>query len=290
MVTTVEFLGSELCKISCQSGSTKQACAIESAAKWNPNRTILVTFTSKVGYSLNSSVSPIIAALNAYPNIYFRNVDLTRYSIQTPMEHWFQNDQLFLSQYLNSHTSDFLRYASMFKFGGIYLDLDVVVQRNFNELPSNFAAAESVRFVAVGAMGFQPNGIGHAIAELCVKEFSSSFNGFKWAHNGPGILTRVLKKICQAQLTSDMTPEKCLRFNVLPQNTFYAIKSKQWQMFFNPNATQETLRLTRNSVLVHVWNKYSASQIIRKRRKKTAYDVIASINCPKVYQASGNSF
>lgn len=96
-------------------------------------------------------------------------MDLTTYAAETPMEQWLKTDQLFLSQYLNSHTSDFLRYTSMFKFGGIYLDLDVVVQQNFDSLPPNFAAAESVHFTAIGAIGFESNGIGHEIAELCAE-------------------------------------------------------------------------------------------------------------------------
>lgn len=92
------------------------------------------------------------------------------------------------------------------------------------------------------------------------------------------------------EYTFDMTPKKCWGFKVFPQNAFYAIRSKSWQMFFDPNATQDTLRMTNDSVIVHVWNKRSSNQQIRKRRKKTAYEIIASKNCPKVYQASGNDF
>lgn len=125
-------------------------------------------FTSKVGFP-DYFDSPILNALQSYPNIHLRNVDLETYAAETPMEKWLKSDQLFLSQYLNSHTSDFLRYASMFKFGGIYLDLDVVVQRDFNLLPPNFAAAESVHFTATGAMGFEADGNGHEIAELCTE-------------------------------------------------------------------------------------------------------------------------
>lgn len=96
-------------------------------------------------------------------------MNLSTYTEATPMHLLFSSGQLFLSNYLNSHTSDFLRYTSMFKFGGIYLDLDVVVLQSFESLPHNFVGAESTRFVGVGAMGFQYDGIGHEIADLCVK-------------------------------------------------------------------------------------------------------------------------
>lgn len=57
----------------------------------------------------------------------------------------------------------------MLKFGGIYLDLDVVVLQSLETLPHNFVGAESAQFVGVGAMGFQNDGIGHEIANLCVE-------------------------------------------------------------------------------------------------------------------------
>lgn len=114
-------------------------------------------------------MSPIISALQAYPNIHLRNVNLAAYSAKTPAELWFQTSQLFLSKYLNSHTSDFLRYNSMYKFGGIHLDLDVVVQKDFSSLPSNFAAAESAYFVGSSVIGFESNGTGHEIAEFMRK-------------------------------------------------------------------------------------------------------------------------
>lgn len=103
-------------------------------------------------------------------------------------------------------------------------------------------------------------------------------------------MTRVLKKICNVKYTSEMTPERCWQFQVFEQNKFYAIKSDDWQKFFNPNDTEETLALTNSSIVVHVWNKMSSNQSITKTTEKTAYEIIASKNCPRVFQASGELF
>lgn len=148
--------------------SKRQACAIESAAKWNQDRDVFVIFTANVGFPVDIE-SPIIRALKSYPNIHFRNINLATYAANTPMDNWFQTDQLFESKFLISHTSDFLRFTSMYRFGGIYLDLDVVVQQSFNLIGPNFAGAESVNDVAVGAIGFESNGLGHKIAERCAR-------------------------------------------------------------------------------------------------------------------------
>lgn len=90
----------------------------------NPNWDVFILFASPVGL-LNgtNSTPPIVKALQSYPNIYFRNINLWTYSLNTPLEDWFLSDKLFMSQYLNSHVSDFLRYVTLYKFGGTYLDL-----------------------------------------------------------------------------------------------------------------------------------------------------------------------
>lgn len=120
----------------------------------------------------NDSAEPIpppIAALQTYPNIFLRNIDLWSYAADTPMERWLARGHLFSSLYLNSHVSDFLRYLTLYRYGGTYMDLDVVVQRNLSAIAPNYAGAESPSFVAAGVINLDHNGIGHVIAELCVR-------------------------------------------------------------------------------------------------------------------------
>lgn len=65
--------------------------------------------------------------------------------------------------------SDYLRFLTLFKFGGTYLDLDLVVQSSFADMPPNYAGAETGKDIAVGAIGFDADSIGHKIAEFAVK-------------------------------------------------------------------------------------------------------------------------
>lgn len=111
----------------------------------------------------------IIDALMSYPNIVMRNVHLWSYTADTPAANWLMRGALFESKYLTSHTSDLLRYLSMYKFGGIYMDLDVVVQKSFENIEPNFTGAESSKDIAAGVMSFAHTGIGHDVAALCIK-------------------------------------------------------------------------------------------------------------------------
>lgn len=149
---------------------SRQACAIESAAKENPNWNVFLLFASPVGFRNDSTPhSPIIQALESYSNIHMRNLNLFTYAVGTPAEDWLKNDHLFRSKYLNSHTSDFLRYLTMFKYGGVYLDLDVVVQKSFENVEPNFSGAESNEDVAAGVMSFDHTGYGHQVATMALK-------------------------------------------------------------------------------------------------------------------------
>lgn len=112
---------------------------------------------------------PIIEALLSYKNIYLRNVDLWKYSENTPLKNWMNNGKLLKSKYMNSHTSDYLRYVSLYKWGGVYLDLDVVVLDSFNNIEPNYAGAESPSYVAAGIISFDHDQVGHEIADMCLK-------------------------------------------------------------------------------------------------------------------------
>lgn len=148
----------------------RQACAIESAARWNPNFDVFLLFASPVGFPKNSTHnSAVIEALTSYSNIHMRNVHVWWYANGTPFADWLMKGELFDSKYLISHTSDLLRYLSMYKFGGIYMDLDVVVQKSFENIEPNFTGAESSEEIAAGVMSFAHTGVGHDVAKLCVK-------------------------------------------------------------------------------------------------------------------------
>lgn len=121
----------------------------------------------------------MINALRSYNNVHFRWVNLNTYAHGTPLESFSENGLLFLSKFVVSHTSDFLRYLSLFRFGGIHLDLDVVVQKNLDTLAPNFSGAQNELQIAVGAMGFQQDPIGHMILEYCLKLVLMDYSIFR---------------------------------------------------------------------------------------------------------------
>ena len=55
-----------------------------------------------------------------------------------------------------AHKSDILRYLMLYKFGGIYLDLDFVTLNSLAHY-QDFVVSEPPKFVCGGALAFRTN-------------------------------------------------------------------------------------------------------------------------------------
>ncbi|KAF5306244.1 hypothetical protein FQA39_LY08942 [Lamprigera yunnana] len=173
--------------------TARQACAVESAALMNPDYDVYLLFTSPGLIKLENTESDrILKALLSYNNVHIQHLDYETYTKGTPVENLYKDGKVEASIYARSHASDVLRYLTLWKYGGIYLDLDVIVIKPLHELPPNYAGSESERNVAAGVLNFSPEGIGHKYAAMCLEDLQKNFRGKDWGYNGPGVITRTV--------------------------------------------------------------------------------------------------
>lgn len=145
----------------------------------NPHHQIYVLFASPVGFR-NSTPSLILdALLTHYSNVHFYYLNITEYAKNTPIEEWILGGALWNSNYMISHTSDVLRYLSLWKYQGTYLDLDVVMLKPLADMKPNFAGAESNKLIAAGIINFE-GATGQMIADMCLEELLLNFKGNDW--------------------------------------------------------------------------------------------------------------
>ncbi|XP_033165006.1 lactosylceramide 4-alpha-galactosyltransferase [Drosophila mauritiana] len=269
--------------------TAREACAIESAALHNPGLTVFVLFAGATHRPLSGD--PLIRALHNYKNIRLRHLNLWRYAAGTPIAKWLKSGKLFKSKFLFPHVSDLLRYVTLYKYGGLYLDLDVVVQQNLEKMPPNFTGAESNISLACGVMKMSPGGLGHKIATMCLRDLEANYNANKWGTNGPGVITRVAKKQCNTDNIKSVinNPKRCNGFKIFDANAFYAISWRQWKDFFEPNRLNVTMKRISKSPVIHVWNKFSKGWKL-KTKANCAYTKLAKTHCPRSFAAAGEYF
>lgn len=156
----------------------------------------------------NTESDRMLNVLSRYPNIKILHFNVRRYIKGSPVENLWTTGKIKESIYPIAHTSDILRLEvkiipvdaltkvvfsrllTLWKFGGIYLDLDVIVLKNLDELPLNFGGAQSADLVANGVMGFSRFGKGHNYTVECLEDLSKNFEGKQWGSNGPQLITR----------------------------------------------------------------------------------------------------
>jgi len=106
--------------------SLRQGCAIESAASLNPNLNIFVLF---VAPSFINNDSDVVNKLKMYTNVNFRYINFVKYAHNTPLNSFVTSNTISTSRWPVSHASDLLRFLTLWKFGGTYMDLDIVLMK-----------------------------------------------------------------------------------------------------------------------------------------------------------------
>lgn len=118
---------------------------------------------------LNPFRTQMIDAVLSYENVQFNYLPIKEYSVDTPLEEFIKQGHLSQSKYQSTHTADVLRFLTLFKYGGIYLDLDVIVLKPLNSILPNFVSSENDDIVGSAIISFEKDGLGHEIANTCVK-------------------------------------------------------------------------------------------------------------------------
>uniref|UniRef100_A0A8D9AN34 Lactosylceramide 4-alpha-galactosyltransferase n=1 Tax=Cacopsylla melanoneura TaxID=428564 RepID=A0A8D9AN34_9HEMI len=170
--------------------SPRQACSVESAAMMNPHTQVYVVIISSVG---NRTWSPVIQRLYEYKNVEIVQVNLDRLFQNTPVQNFYIEDKISTSLWPFHHMSDILRLLVLYKYGGTYMDLDIVVIKSLENL-HNYAGAESDTDVGSAIINIDKD---HWLSDAAVKELRDHYDGTAWIANGVAMLTRLLNNECE---------------------------------------------------------------------------------------------
>ncbi|TRY70398.1 hypothetical protein TCAL_02411 [Tigriopus californicus] len=252
----------------------REICTIESVAAHHPEHSVYVLLTT----DLLRRTSTAQHLLDIYPNIRFRFLEFETFIVNSPLRHLWDSGQIQQSWYMISHVSDIVRFLILYKFGGIYLDLDQLLVRPLPDVP-NFIGKES-RFVGVGVMRFR---VKHPILGKFVDKLGTSFQGQEWNANGPALATSVLEDHC-----TSFEDNVCEDISIFPASAFYPIHWTNWKRYFAPEETDTVLEeLTSDTFSIHLWGKQSSDQPLGGRN---AYATLAEKHCPVTFSEVKHQF
>lgn len=240
--------------------SHRELLVIESVFKSNPKACLVIVSTSLDSPKGNAVLKPF---LNMGFNLITVSPDFDSIFKHTYAETWFNRlktgDINPGGVSLGQNLSNLLRLVLLYKYGGVYIDTDVIVLKSFNNL-RNVIGAQSMNIETKtwsrlnnAVLVFDKH---HPLLYKFLQEFALTFDGNKWGHNGPYLVSRVVGRV---------TNRPGFNFTVLPPPAFYPVDwSRIRSLFREPNnrIQSEWLRrkleqIQRESYAVHLWNRQS---------------------------------
>ena len=270
----------------------RQSCAVESAARNNPERTVeLYLQTDRVNES-----SELVQVLRTYPNIRLIALNTSEYFANTPLFAWYEEGKWKTSNFSREHFSDYIRMLTLYKGGGLYMDLDFITIKTLNsDIFWNFVPIQELSYLTGSIMHLQH---GHRLITLFLKKLAKDYRPNNWGHHGPDMINFIVRKYCNP----------CDDLRMLSPMHFYPIHYIMWKDYFMNNATDLLWRRVNKSYAVHVWNKLSEQYPVVKGSRqiyarlgnlnispslKNSNDILniaAEAHCPKTYSAAGLLF
>ncbi|CAK9133879.1 unnamed protein product [Ilex paraguariensis] len=238
----------------------REFLAMESLFKSNPHGCLIVLSRSMDSVAGDRIFKPLrdrgfkIMAITPDLPFLFKN---------TPAESWLDDmksgnkdpGEIPLAQNL----SNLIRLAVLYQYGGVYLDTDFIVLKDFSGLRNSVGAQStdvSGKWTRLNnaVLVFDRN---HPLLYKFIKEFANTFDGNRWGHNGPYLVSRVVEKVRKTRGS---------RVTVLLPMAFYPVDWTKIAGFFTrPNdrayskwVEAKLLQLKRETYGVHLWNRQSS--------------------------------
>ncbi|XP_003218461.1 alpha-1,4-N-acetylglucosaminyltransferase [Anolis carolinensis] len=229
-------------------------CSVESAARIYLDRPIIFLMKGMDNNSMTDLASscPSLSFLYAMKNVFIFPLKLNILFQDTPLLPWYLQVNATQEKHWVYIISDAIRLAMVWRYGGIYMDTDVI---SIRPIPvTNFLAAQSSQFSSNGIFGFQQY---HQFLWDCMEDFVENYNGDIWGNQGPYLITRMLSKLCNLTDFVDTEDQKCHNISFLNPQRFYPIPYGLWTKYYEVWDSRPEFN---NSYALHLWNYMNQDQ------------------------------
>lgn len=168
------------------------------------------------------------------------------------------------TKYYATHYSELVRLAALYKYGGIYLDSDIIVLKSLSSLSNCVGKEDRLAGGSLNGavMAFKRNSV---FMMECLKEFYMTYDDTRLRWNGADLLTRVARRFLSIRNRS----VRQLELNVQPSFMFFPIAPQNISRYFTAPTTetekaqQDVLfrKILNESFTFHFWNSFTSSLI-----------------------------
>ncbi|XP_075793399.1 alpha-1,4-N-acetylglucosaminyltransferase-like [Pelodiscus sinensis] len=254
------------------------SCSVESAARAYPDRPVLFFMKGLKNNTWrdSSSNSTALALLSAMENVFLLPLLMETVFQETPLLPWYHKVNPAQERYWLHVSSDASRLALVWKYGGIYMDTDVISMRPI--LMENFVAAEASQVSGSAIFGFSRH---HGFLWDCMEDFVQNYKGDIWGYQGPSLLTRRLKALCTLTDFHNVEDINCQNISFLHPQRFYPIPYSAWNRYFE--VWEKSFNFN-NSYSLHLWNYMNREHKPVVAGSNTLVEILFKTYCPTTYK------
>uniref|UniRef100_A0A8C5MDK8 Alpha 1,4-glycosyltransferase domain-containing protein n=1 Tax=Leptobrachium leishanense TaxID=445787 RepID=A0A8C5MDK8_9ANUR len=260
-------------------------CSIESIARVYPERPVVFFMKGLPDIEsgdYQTQARKRFPVLSSFENIYFFPLRMDELYADTPFLPWYKKVDPAKERYWIHVSADGCRLAAMWKYGGIYMDTDVIAMR---PIPyKNFLAAETGDCCSNSVFGLDPR---HNFTWQCMEDFVESYRGDLWAHQGPQLFTRIMKKTCGMPTFKEEEDASCGNIPYFHPQRLYPILYSSWKSYYE---VWKEIPTFNDSYSLHLWN------FMNRQEKKTLIlgrntlvEHLFKMYCPTTYASLSNS-
>ncbi|XP_018428446.1 PREDICTED: alpha-1,4-N-acetylglucosaminyltransferase-like [Nanorana parkeri] len=221
-------------------------CAIESAARVYKDRPVVYFMKGLTEANSDAVKNKYFPNFIPFNNVYFFPLRMEEVFAETALLSWYKKVDPSREVYWTHVSADGCRLALIWRYGGIYMDSDIISMR---QIPNhNFLAAESNRVSSNGVIGFSSH---HDFTWKSMEDFVRNYQGAVWGFQGPSLFTRILKTFCSIPAFTAVKDVRCGNITFLHPQRFYPIPYPAWRRYYEVWAKEPTFD---NSYALHLWN------------------------------------
>ncbi|KAH7960624.1 hypothetical protein HPB49_021702 [Dermacentor silvarum] len=144
----------------------RTACAVESASRLHPHWSVHYLHASA---RFLSPFCPFVRLLRTFRNVRFAYLDYKSHFKDTVLDLWLREGAYKRSPYETVHLSDGLRLGLLFKYGGVYVDFDVIFLRSLEGIDDAVVACSADDTVTNNFFAFSAR---HSFIRECLEDFA----------------------------------------------------------------------------------------------------------------------
>lgn len=219
----------------------RQTCSLESVARSNPDRPIYLYMSTET----TTPQTPWMDIVRQFKNIEVVLLNNAHYFNGTQFDAWYKEGEWQNSPFEISHMSSYIRWLTLLRGGGLFIDMDVILFRRLEkEVFKNVFvySSESKTYIDTSVFHLEAD---HRLIRKIIDALAHDYDSEEDIYNASAAVEQSLKDLC-GMLGGNPSSNRCADVTLLPHSYIYPMAQRKWKLLFKEADPQILANITKS--------------------------------------------